>query len=191
MFTIKLFSNSRTLTNFSKTLLNSKKQVQGLLHIRNFSGSSSELKRSEFSNQTLSVNGILNLISKYNRKSTKLTRIGQNLSSKRTFSTLESEKQTQNNNINSTTTTTSKNETPIGKIEGKIFAQFTCNVCQSKVQKTFSKASYEHGVVLIRCDGCKNLHLVRNIICYFRVYFSFMFVFISCLFFFFVKKDCR
>jgi hypothetical protein len=31
-----------------------------------------------------------------------------------------------------------------------------------------SKQSYNHGVVLIRCDGCKNLHLIADHLGWFR-----------------------
>ncbi|EDQ85101.1 uncharacterized protein MONBRDRAFT_29574 [Monosiga brevicollis MX1] len=39
---------------------------------------------------------------------------------------------------------------------------FTCNQCQHRQQKTFSKHSYHKGVVIVRCDGCKALHLVAD-----------------------------
>ena len=41
---------------------------------------------------------------------------------------------------------------------------YTCNVegCQKKQARTFSKDSYYKGVVLIRCDGCNNLHLIAD-----------------------------
>lgn len=43
-----------------------------------------------------------------------------------------------------------------------MFIAFTCKVCSHRVRKSFSKLSYEKGVVLIRCDGCKNLHLIAD-----------------------------
>jgi len=42
------------------------------------------------------------------------------------------------------------------------YIEFTCTVCQGRVCKTFSKHSYEKGVVLIRCSGCQNLHLIAD-----------------------------
>jgi mitochondrial protein import protein ZIM17 len=45
---------------------------------------------------------------------------------------------------------------------------FTCNKCSNRSGKTFSKDSYEKGVVLIRCDGCSNLHLVADNLGWFR-----------------------
>ena len=39
---------------------------------------------------------------------------------------------------------------------------FTCNVCKNRQARTFSKDAYENGVVLIRCEGCDNLHLIAD-----------------------------
>lgn len=45
---------------------------------------------------------------------------------------------------------------------------FTCNVCQKRSARTFSKDAYEVGVVLIRCEGCDNLHLIADNLGWFR-----------------------
>lgn len=45
---------------------------------------------------------------------------------------------------------------------------FTCNVCQHRQARTFSKDAYEVGVVLIRCEGCDNLHLIADNLGWFR-----------------------
>jgi len=45
---------------------------------------------------------------------------------------------------------------------------FTCNVCQHRQARTFSKDAYELGVVLIRCEGCENLHLIADNLGWFR-----------------------
>ena len=41
---------------------------------------------------------------------------------------------------------------------------YTCaaNGCNTKQARTFSKNSYQNGVVLIRCEGCNNLHLIAD-----------------------------
>ncbi|KAJ3187122.1 hypothetical protein HDU85_007160 [Gaertneriomyces sp. JEL0708] len=39
---------------------------------------------------------------------------------------------------------------------------FTCKVCNHRQHKYMSKKAYTKGVVLIRCDGCKNLHLIAD-----------------------------
>lgn len=39
---------------------------------------------------------------------------------------------------------------------------FTCKKCNKKSAKKFSKQAYYNGVVIIRCPGCQNLHLVSD-----------------------------
>ena len=41
---------------------------------------------------------------------------------------------------------------------------YTCAVegCGTKQARTFSKNSYEKGVVILRCEGCDNLHLIAD-----------------------------
>lgn len=46
--------------------------------------------------------------------------------------------------------------------EKKLRIFFTCKRCQTRNGKTISKVAYEKGVVIIRCDGCKNNHLIAD-----------------------------
>ena len=39
---------------------------------------------------------------------------------------------------------------------------YTCKVCETKQTRTFTKQAYEEGVVLVRCEGCNNLHLIAD-----------------------------
>lgn len=39
---------------------------------------------------------------------------------------------------------------------------FTCKVCQTRSVKTVCRESYEKGVVVARCGGCNNLHLIAD-----------------------------
>ncbi|OMO95696.1 Zim17-type zinc finger protein [Corchorus capsularis] len=39
---------------------------------------------------------------------------------------------------------------------------FTCKVCETRSVKTASRESYEKGVVVARCGGCNNLHLIAD-----------------------------
>ena len=41
---------------------------------------------------------------------------------------------------------------------------YTCAVegCGTKQGRTFTKSSYEKGVVLLRCEGCNSLHLIAD-----------------------------
>ena len=45
---------------------------------------------------------------------------------------------------------------------------YTCGVCSTKQGRTFSKDSYTKGVVLLRCEGCDNLHLIADNLGWFR-----------------------
>ncbi|KAL6497698.1 hypothetical protein OROHE_027023 [Orobanche hederae] len=39
---------------------------------------------------------------------------------------------------------------------------FTCRVCDTRSVKTVCRESYDKGVVVARCDGCNNLHLIAD-----------------------------
>ena len=39
---------------------------------------------------------------------------------------------------------------------------YTCTKCDTQQARTFSKDSYTKGVVLLRCSGCDNLHLIAD-----------------------------
>uniref|UniRef100_A0ACD5ZEU6 Uncharacterized protein n=1 Tax=Avena sativa TaxID=4498 RepID=A0ACD5ZEU6_AVESA len=39
---------------------------------------------------------------------------------------------------------------------------FTCKVCDTRSMKMASRESYESGVVVARCGGCNNLHLMAD-----------------------------
>lgn len=56
----------------------------------------------------------------------------------------------------------------LGKIQGTLYLEFTCNKCEFRSKKTISKQAYQEGVVLIRCDGCENLHLIADNLGWFR-----------------------
>jgi len=46
--------------------------------------------------------------------------------------------------------------------------QFRCKICETTLQKTFTRQSYEQGVVIIRCDSCLNLHLIADNLGWFK-----------------------
>lgn len=62
---------------------------------------------------------------------------------------------------------------PLGNINDGVESrrmgiQFRCKVCEHTLQKTFTRQSYEKGVVIIRCDSCSNLHLIADNLGWFK-----------------------
>lgn len=54
------------------------------------------------------------------------------------------------------------NKQELGKIQGKLHLAFTCKKCNTRNSKIISKHAYSKGVVVVRCDGCKNNHLIAD-----------------------------
>lgn len=50
----------------------------------------------------------------------------------------------------------------LGRIDRKLKLSFTCKKCNCRNTKIISKLSYEKGIVIVRCDGCKNNHLIAD-----------------------------
>lgn len=52
-------------------------------------------------------------------------------------------------------------KTPIGEFEPRLSLTFTCTVpdCGTRSSHEFTKRSYEKGIVLVQCPGCKNRYV--------------------------------
>ncbi|KAK3588261.1 hypothetical protein CHS0354_039181 [Potamilus streckersoni] len=63
----------------------------------------------------------------------------------------------------------SSNSAPLhNRIEARKYIEYTCKVCGGKNHHTFSKKAYEDGVVIVRCSGCRNLHLIADNLGWFK-----------------------
>ena len=54
-------------------------------------------------------------------------------------------------------------DSKLGKVNSeKMQIVFTCNVCQERSSRIISKQAYTQGVIIIRCYGCNNNHLIAD-----------------------------
>lgn len=50
----------------------------------------------------------------------------------------------------------------LGQLQGKLQLDFTCKVCNVRNSKYISKVAYQKGVVIVKCSGCNNNHIIAD-----------------------------
>ncbi|XP_022671293.1 DNL-type zinc finger protein-like [Varroa jacobsoni] len=54
-----------------------------------------------------------------------------------------------------------KNE--LGKLpDRRLYLRVKCGPCGNSIEKWLSKQAYDHGVIIVTCDHCKNRHLIAD-----------------------------
>ncbi|KAG5641302.1 hypothetical protein DXG03_005551 [Asterophora parasitica] len=58
----------------------------------------------------------------------------------------------------------------LGKVEPRLSLTFTCTAdgCSTRSTHEFARRSYERGIVLVQCPGCKNRHLIADNLGWFK-----------------------
>lgn len=46
--------------------------------------------------------------------------------------------------------------------KGNFMIIYTCKVCETRQSRSFTKNAYKNGIVILKCEGCQNLHLIAD-----------------------------
>lgn len=65
-------------------------------------------------------------------------------------------------------TTSADSSQKLGKLSPQLGIVYTCKVCGHRNSHSFSKTSYEKGVVIVQCAGCENNHLIADNLGWFK-----------------------
>lgn len=60
------------------------------------------------------------------------------------------------------------NRIELGQLEKKFQLYYTCKKCNTRNSHIISKQAYDHGVVIVRCSGCNNNHLIADNLKWFK-----------------------
>jgi protein import protein ZIM17 len=66
------------------------------------------------------------------------------------------------NSSSSSSSSSSSDDNATGEKKKELYMVFTCNKCETRSTKGFSKRAYNYGVVIVTCPGCESKHVVAD-----------------------------